>query len=98
MRTEIESTLFSPLQELERDLHDLCQPLTALHCQLESAQIRAVQSGVEEAIAEALGETRRAFQTAAQMQARLQAAMEEMERSREKSGHALQMVCVDSGQ
>lgn len=67
-----------PLEELERDLHDLCQPLTALHCQLESAQIRAGQSDMKEAIVAALGETRRAFQAAAQMQARLQGALEEM--------------------
>jgi hypothetical protein len=87
MRRPIEGNGSSPLEELERDLHELCQPLTALHCQLESAQKRAEESGLEEVIAEALGQTRRAFQTAGQMQVRLQAVMEAMERSREEAGH-----------
>jgi len=87
------------LEALERDLHDLCQPLTALHCQLESAQIRDGQSGMEEAIMTALDETRRAFQAAAQMQARLQTALEEMERESFAPDPGMLMVeCTDFGQ
>jgi hypothetical protein len=67
------------MQEIFLELHNLCQPLTALQCRLEIAkatgELEALRSGVEDSLVE----TSRMFEAVAQMRKCLlaqQAAMQ----------------------
>ncbi len=53
------------------ELHDLCQPLTALQCRLEMGKMLGHTAALEEAIHEGLDETRRMFEVIAAMRQRL---------------------------
>ena len=59
------------LEELEKELHDLCQPLTALQCRLELGQMCADEQSLMEAVEGALVETERLFQSVEAMRSRL---------------------------
>ncbi|MDQ2840438.1 MAG: hypothetical protein M3Y72_05250 [Acidobacteriota bacterium] len=64
-RTEID------LEQSNMELHDLCQPLTALQCRLEMAGILGQPEAFQEAVRGGLEETRRMFAIVAQMRQRL---------------------------
>ncbi len=53
------------------ELHDLCQPLTALQCRLELAEMIGNPEAFEEAVKGGLEETRRMFDIIAHMRQRL---------------------------
>jgi signal transduction histidine kinase len=59
-------------QQLYADLHDLCQPLTALQCRLEIGRMHGHESALQEAVDGSLTETRRMFEIIFQMRQRLQ--------------------------
>jgi hypothetical protein len=59
------------LREIERELHDLCQPLTALQCKLELGQMIGEPEALMEAVDGGLEETQRLFTGIAQMRERL---------------------------
>ena len=59
------------LEQMHADLHDLCQPLTALQCRLELGRMLGHQSGLQEAVEGALEETKRMFTIVDQMRQRL---------------------------
>jgi len=71
------------LEELEKELHDLCQPLTALQCRLELGQMSADEQSLMETVEGALIETERLFQGVESMRARL---LRELGRGEDKSG------------
>jgi hypothetical protein len=58
-------------QGLDRELHDLCQPLTALQCRLELGQMIGDYDALAEAVEGAMLETERMFAAIAQMRERL---------------------------
>jgi C4-dicarboxylate-specific signal transduction histidine kinase len=60
------------LEQSNMELHDLCQPLTALQCRLEMAGLLGHTKAFEEAVHGGLQETRRMFEIVAQMRQRLQ--------------------------
>jgi hypothetical protein len=47
------------VEEIDRGLHGLCQPLTVLQCRLSLAESNGGQAAMQEAIREALGECAR---------------------------------------
>jgi hypothetical protein len=60
--------------ELERrheELHDLCQPLTALQCRLEIGRMQGNPSAMAEAVDGGLEETRRIFAVIMRIRQRL---------------------------
>ena len=59
------------LREMERELHDLCQPLTKLQCGLELGQMCGDESSLMEAVEGALVETATLFQGIGVMRERL---------------------------
>jgi signal transduction histidine kinase len=59
------------LKQSMSELHDLCQPLTALQCRLEMGRMLGHAEAFEEAILGALEEARRMFTIVAQMRQRL---------------------------
>lgn len=59
------------LEQSYLELHDLCQPLTALQCRLEMGKILGHPEALEEAVNGGLEETRRMFDIIAQMRQRL---------------------------
>jgi hypothetical protein len=59
------------LQQMDSELHDLCQPLTALQCQLELGKMLDHETALREAVDGALMETRRMFEIVARMRERL---------------------------
>jgi hypothetical protein len=59
------------LEQSHAELHDLCQPLTALQCHLELGRVLGHAGALEESIDGALEETRRMFAVVAQMRQRL---------------------------
>jgi C4-dicarboxylate-specific signal transduction histidine kinase len=59
------------LEQSHAELHDLCQPLTALQCRLELGRMLGHAGALEESIDGALEETRRMFEVIAQMRQRL---------------------------
>lgn len=65
---------------LERELHDLCQPLTALQCQLELGQMIGDRESLSDAVNGALAESARMFAAIASMRDRLAAAQAEAEK------------------
>lgn len=59
------------LRELERELHDLCQPLTALQCRLELGKVIGGEAALLEAADGALEDSARVFAGVARMRERL---------------------------
>lgn len=59
------------LKQSNLELHDLCQPLTALQCRLEMGKMLGHPEALEEAVNGGLKETRRMFHIIAQMRQRL---------------------------
>jgi hypothetical protein len=59
------------LEQSHAELHDLCQPLTALHCRLEMGKMLGHAEALEEAVNGGLEETRRMFAVIALMRQRL---------------------------
>jgi hypothetical protein len=68
----------SMVVEIERELHDLCQPLTTLQCQLELGQMCGDEASLMEAVEGALLETTKVFRGIGLMRERL---MHEMGRA-----------------
>ncbi len=60
------------IEQSHQELHDLCQPLTALQCRLEMGRMLGHPEALEEALKGALEETRRMFHVIAAMRRRLQ--------------------------
>jgi hypothetical protein len=60
------------LEAMHRDLHDLCQPLTALQCRLEMGRLLGGKEDLQQAVYGSLAETRRIFAAVAKMRAYLQ--------------------------
>jgi hypothetical protein len=60
------------LEAMHRDLHDLCQPLTALQCRLEMGRLLGGKEDLQQAVDGSLAETRRIFAAVAKMRAYLQ--------------------------
>lgn len=59
------------LERRHEELHDLCQPLTALQCRLEIGRMPGHPGGLEEAVEGSLEETRRLFEIIARIRQRL---------------------------
>ncbi len=59
------------MKQSHLELHDLCQPLTALQCRLELGGMLGRSEALEEAVKGGLEETRRMFQIIAHMRQRL---------------------------
>jgi C4-dicarboxylate-specific signal transduction histidine kinase len=64
------------LEHRHAELHDLCQPLTALQCRLEMGRMLHHEGALEEAVDASLEETRRMFEVIARMRQRLLAEEE----------------------
>jgi hypothetical protein len=60
------------LGELDRELHDLCQPLTTLQCRLEMAQMMGDQGHLKEAVDVGVTEAQRIVVAVARMRAILE--------------------------
>jgi hypothetical protein len=65
------------LEQSHAELHDLCQPLTALQCRLELGRILGDSAALQEAVNGGLEETRRMFEVIALMRQRLLGIKEE---------------------
>jgi hypothetical protein len=59
------------LQEIDLDLHNLCQPLTALQCRMELARLVGSREDYRVALDDSLEETGRIFEVVARMRERL---------------------------
>ena len=59
------------LDEVHADLHELCQPLTALQCRLEIGRMMGNEEALIEAVDGGLEETRRMFEVIDRMRQRL---------------------------
>jgi signal transduction histidine kinase len=59
------------LEQSNLELHDLCQPLTALQCRLEMGKMLGHPEALEEAVKGGLEDTRRMFHIIADMRQRL---------------------------
>lgn len=59
------------LDQSHAELHDLCQPLTALQCCLEMTRIPGHAEPLERAIEDSLQQTRRLFEAITRMRRRL---------------------------
>lgn len=59
------------LDQLHADLHELCQPLTALQCRLEIGRMMGNEEALIEAVDGCLEETRRMFEVIDRMRQRL---------------------------
>ena len=55
------------LKQMHNELHDLCQPLTALQCRLEMGRMLGTGEAFEEAVRGGLEETRRMFEAVARL-------------------------------
>lgn len=71
------------LEELEKELHDLCQPLTALQCRLELGLMCGDETSLMEAVEGGLVDTERIFQSVGTMRARL---LRELGRGEDENG------------
>jgi glucose-6-phosphate-specific signal transduction histidine kinase len=60
------------LSELDRELHDLCQPLTVLQCQLELAQMMGDPKSLKEAVDAGVVESQRIVASVARMREMLE--------------------------
>jgi hypothetical protein len=65
------------LEQSHAELHDLCQPLTALQCRLELGRMLGDSAALQEAVNGGLEETRRMFEAIALMRQRLLGIEEE---------------------
>ena len=70
------------LEEQAKQLHDLCQPLTALQCRLELGRMCGDEQSLMEAVEGALVETERLVQSVETMRAQL---LRELDRGEGKS-------------
>ncbi|HSY37718.1 MAG TPA: hypothetical protein VK814_18330 [Acidobacteriaceae bacterium] len=68
------------LEQSNLELHDLCQPLTALQCRLEMGRMLGNPEALEEAVKGGLEETRRMFRIIAHMRQRLVEMEEQAQR------------------
>jgi signal transduction histidine kinase len=59
------------LDQVHADLHELCQPLTALQCRLEIGRMMGNEEALLEAVDGGLEETRRMFEVIDRMRERL---------------------------
>jgi hypothetical protein len=59
------------LEQRHAELHDLCQPLTALQCRLEIGRLQNHEGALVEAVDAGLQETRRIFEVIARIRQRL---------------------------
>jgi len=59
------------LDQLHEELHDLCQPLTALQCRLEMGRMLGHNDALLAAMDGCLDETQRIFEVIARMRHRL---------------------------
>lgn len=59
------------LEQWHAELHDLCQPLTALQCRLEIGRMQHHENALAEAVDGSLEETRRMFEVIARIRQRL---------------------------
>jgi hypothetical protein len=59
------------LKELERELHDLCQPVTSLQCRLELGKLCGGEQALLEAAEGALEDAARIFEHVAKMREHL---------------------------
>jgi hypothetical protein len=59
------------LEQRHAELHDLCQPLTALQCRLEIGRLQNHEGALVEAVDASLKETRRMFEVIARIRQRL---------------------------
>jgi C4-dicarboxylate-specific signal transduction histidine kinase len=59
------------LEQMHAELHDLCQPLTALQCRLEIGKMLGHDGALQEAVDGGLEETRRMFEVIARIRQRL---------------------------
>jgi len=59
------------LEQRNAELHDLCQPLTALQCLLEIGRLQNHEGALVEAVDASLKETRRMFEVIARIRQRL---------------------------
>jgi C4-dicarboxylate-specific signal transduction histidine kinase len=64
------------LQQMDIDLHDLCQPLTALQCRLEIGKMMGHEGALREAVDGGLEETQRMFEVIARIRQHLIRAQE----------------------
>ena len=62
------------LRGLERELHDLCQPVTSLQCRLELGRLCGGEEALKEATDGALEDAMRIFEAVSRMRERLVAA------------------------
>lgn len=69
------------LSEMERDLHDLCQPVTSLQCRLELGKLLGGEDALTEATDGALEDASRIFEAVFRLRKRLMLAgkLEQME-------------------
>ncbi|MFC6644276.1 hypothetical protein ACFQBQ_01450 [Granulicella cerasi] len=63
------------LKAIERELHDLCQPVTSLQCRLELGKMCGDEVALIEATDGALEDAARIFEAVARMRSRLQDEM-----------------------
>lgn len=78
------------LAAMHRDLHDLCQPLTALQCLLELGRMNGGDAYLREAVDGGLQETRRIFAVVARMRSCLrQEEAEALARPSTQSGSTI---------
>jgi hypothetical protein len=59
------------LEQRHAELHDLCQPLTALQCRLELGRLQNHEGALVEAVDASLKETSRMFEAIARIRQRL---------------------------
>jgi signal transduction histidine kinase len=59
------------IEQMHEELHDLCQPLTALQCRLEIGRLLAHDGALQEAVDGGLEETRRMFEVIDRIRQRL---------------------------
>jgi hypothetical protein len=69
------------LEQRHAELHDLCQPLTALQCRLEIGRLQNHEGALAEAVDASLKETRRLFEVIARIRQRLLADEENSARA-----------------
>ena len=62
------------VQQMRQDLHDLCQPLTALQCRLEMAKMYQDPLLLRDIVQDSLSETTRMFACIGHMRDRLLSA------------------------
>ena len=72
----------APFEELTKQLHDLCQPLTALQCRLELGRMCGDEQSLTEAVEGGLVETERLVQGVETMRTWL---LRELGRNEDKS-------------